>query len=141
MQRNVLGNRWSSPMAPTWHPFKPRHNRRAYINSSTLCYSSGRMRTVAPRSYFWHRALHRLALEGVDSLAQLSQLPIHHTDIRSNRPLQSSRNSICSCAAAKHGPSCFKSCRNATPVVLVRARRLLVDSRVCPVISSPTDVA
>jgi hypothetical protein len=34
-------------------------------------------------------------------------------------------------------PVALKSCRNATPVVLVRAQRLLVDSKVCPAISSP----
>jgi len=33
-------------------------------------------------------------------------------------------------------PVALKSCRNATPVVLVRAQRLLVDSKVCPVMSS-----
>ena len=34
-------------------------------------------------------------------------------------------------------PVALKSCRNAMPVVLVRAQQLLVDSKVCPAISSP----
>ena len=37
-------------------------------------------------------------------------------------------------------PVALTSCRNATLVVLVRAQRLLVDSKVCPAIYSPMGV-
>jgi hypothetical protein len=37
-------------------------------------------------------------------------------------------------------PVGLKSCRNVMPVMLVWAQRLLVDSKVCPVMSSPTVV-
>jgi hypothetical protein len=60
------------------------------------------------------------------------QLALEGIDLTTFPPCQYT-NYHCSLRCNARGSSCLRSCQNVMLIVLVKAQRLLVDSKVCPI--------